>query len=258
MLAISGTSSTARSPGWSSLRGRHRERSREATRDEARRDRDLARRRRGARGALSPAATALLDALDYRQQVAIDEAARRGAQAQRASAEQALEAARKTVVVDEAERAQRALDHDRLTELWGGKVVSRESFDRARTALTQAEAMLERDRALVAARERDVEVARARVRSAREQLRMARILLGYTVLRAPIAGVILVRHAELGGVMLPGTPVVTMADLGRVWLRAGHAGRRDHRAGTATRDRTSAREARGRDGMRGPASCGVP
>jgi HlyD family secretion protein len=32
--------------------------------------------------------------------------------------------------------------------------------------------------------------------------------------------VILVRQAEVGEVMLPGTPVVTLADLDHVWLRA--------------------------------------
>jgi HlyD family secretion protein len=45
-------------------------------------------------------------------------------------------------------------------------------------------------------------------------------MLGYTVLRAPFAGVILVRQTELGEVMQPGTPVVTLADLDHIWLRA--------------------------------------
>lgn len=87
-------------------------------------------------------------------------------------------------------------------------------------ALDQSDAILQRDRAIVNARARDIRVARAGVRSAREQLRLARIVLGYTELRAPFAGVILVREAELGEVMLPGTPVVTLADLDHVWLRA--------------------------------------
>ena len=52
------------------------------------------------------------------------------------------------------------------------------------------------------------------------RMRLAEITLGYTVLTAPFAGVILVRQAELGEVMLPGTPVVTLADLDHVWLRA--------------------------------------
>ena len=49
---------------------------------------------------------------------------------------------------------------------------------------------------------------------------MARIVLGYTVLTAPFAGVVTVRQAELGESVVPGTPVVTLADLDHVWLRA--------------------------------------
>jgi len=137
-----------------------------------------------------------------------------------ASAEQALEAARKTVIADEADRALRELDWERIGTLSRNGVVSRSESDRAETARKQSDAVLERDRALVRAHARDVEVARAAVRSAREQLRLAGIVLGYTELRAPFAGVILVRQAELGEVMLPGTPVVTLADLDHVWLRA--------------------------------------
>jgi HlyD family secretion protein len=163
---------------------------------------------------------ARLDDTDYRQQVAIDAAAVRARRAELGAAEQALGAAEKTVVADEAERAQRELDHQRVNALWRQSVVARDALDRATTALAEADAVLQRDRALQAARARDIEVARAGVRSAREQLHLARILLGYTVLRAPFAGVILVRQAELGEVVLPGTPVVTLADLDHVWLRA--------------------------------------
>ena len=49
---------------------------------------------------------------------------------------------------------------------------------------------------------------------------MAEIVLGYTTLTAPFDGVILVRQAELGEIAMPGTPVVTLADLDHVWLRA--------------------------------------
>ena len=163
---------------------------------------------------------ARLDDADYRQQVAIDEAAVRTRRAELASAEQAVEAARKTVLADLADRAQRGIDERRVGALWRQGVASRDDFDRVETAMKQSDAILQRDRALVEARARDGDVARAGVRSAREQLRLARILLGYTVLRAPFAGVILVRQAELGEVMLPGTPVVTLADLDHVWLRA--------------------------------------
>lgn len=163
---------------------------------------------------------ARLDASDYRQQVAISAAALRTRQAELASSEQALEAARKTVLADGADLAQRALDDERVSTLWRQRIVSHDEFDRVKTAFKQSDAVLQRDRALETGRARDIYVAHTAVRGAREQLRLSRILLGYTVLRAPFAGVILVRHAELGEVMLPGTPVVTLADLDHVWLRA--------------------------------------
>jgi HlyD family secretion protein len=43
--------------------------------------------------------------------------------------------------------------------------------------------------------------------------------LSYTILRAPCAGVVTVRQAELGEVVSPGSPVVTLADLDHIWLR---------------------------------------
>ncbi|MFI5397194.1 MAG: HlyD family secretion protein [Candidatus Binatia bacterium] len=163
---------------------------------------------------------ARLDASDYQQQVTIDEATQRMRSAALASAEQGLEAARNTVLADMADQAQRALDRKRIGTLWRKGIVSHEEFDRVETAFKLSDAILHRDRALEKARARDVEVARANVRTAHEQLRLAHILVDYTVLRAPFAGVILVRQAELGEVMLPGTPVVTLADLDHVWLRA--------------------------------------
>lgn len=163
---------------------------------------------------------ARVDAGDYRQQEAVDLAALHARRAELASAEQALEAARRTVAADEADRALRELDWRRLGDLTRQGVASRADFDRTVAARAQSEAILLRDRALVGARARDVQVARAGVHSALEQLRLARLLVGYTELRAPFAGVILVRQAELGEVVQPGTPIVTLADLDHVWLRA--------------------------------------
>ena len=45
-------------------------------------------------------------------------------------------------------------------------------------------------------------------------------MVDYTTLKAPFDGVILVRQAELGEVVSPGAAIVTLADIGHVWLRA--------------------------------------
>ena len=61
---------------------------------------------------------------------------------------------------------------------------------------------------------------RASVLQAEEKLRVSKLNVEYTVLRAPVSGVVVVRDAELGEVVAPNTPVLTIADLHHIWLRA--------------------------------------
>ncbi|HXR34415.1 MAG TPA: efflux RND transporter periplasmic adaptor subunit, partial [Candidatus Binataceae bacterium] len=162
---------------------------------------------------------ARLDSADYGKQVEVSEAALNVAEQQLASAIEKTDVARATVVNDRAELAQRQLDYNRRQELFRGNATSAEDRDLALTALKQAQAALQRDIAAARSADRDVDVAKASVNSAQKNLELAKIVLGYTTLRAPFSGVILVRSAELGEVMQPGTPVVTLADLDHVWLR---------------------------------------
>ena len=82
-----------------------------------------------------------------------------------------------------------------------------EARDQASAALKQSNAALERDQALAQAAERQIDLAKANIESAEEALKLAKIVLDYTVLAAPFDGVIMVRQAELGEIMVPGTPV---------------------------------------------------
>jgi membrane fusion protein YbhG len=163
---------------------------------------------------------AAVDDGDYKQQVAIAEAARAIQQRQLDSARKNLEAAGRTIAVDEAGLAQRKLDYGRSLALRKQGFVSEAALDQTNTALKQATAVLERDRALESVARRNVKVAQAGVRDSEQSLKLARIVLGYTKLLAPFDGVITVRQAELGEVVVPGTPVVSIADLDHVWLRA--------------------------------------
>src|SRR5215475_416150 len=61
---------------------------------------------------------ARLDDSNYRQQVAVDEAAERAQEEQLASARANLEAAQHTVANDRADMEQRRADHQRYDELW--------------------------------------------------------------------------------------------------------------------------------------------
>ncbi len=173
-------------------------------------------------GATVKAGTVLAraDDADYRQQVTIDIAALEVQERQLASARQNVDAARHIVINDQADLAQKQLDRGRNEALFQKQAVSAQARDLALTAEKQSRATLERDRALERVAERNVELAAAGVDSAHATLGMARIILGYTVLTAPFSGVILVRQAELGENVVPGTPVVTLADIDHVWLRA--------------------------------------
>lgn len=166
------------------------------------------------------ATIAVVDDADYSQQVSIAEAGQTVQQRQAEAARQNLEAARKTILVDEAQLTQRKLDYRRSVDLSAKGFVSAATLDQAKTALQVAEASLDRDRALRAVAERNVEVAQAGLQNSAEAVKLARIVRGYTVLTAPFDGVITVRQAELGEMAVPGAPVATMADLDHVWLRA--------------------------------------
>ncbi|HLY56494.1 MAG TPA: HlyD family efflux transporter periplasmic adaptor subunit [Stellaceae bacterium] len=163
---------------------------------------------------------ARLDDSDYAQQVVMAEAALAVQQRQLDSATDTLAAARKTVISDEADLELKRIEDSRNEKLWKQGWVSTDTRDQFSTAYKQSAAALDRDQSLVSVAERNVELDRANVRSAEEALKLARITRGYTTVTAPYAGVILVRQAELGEIVLPGTPVATLADLDHVWLRA--------------------------------------
>lgn len=173
---------------------------------------------------------ARLEDSDFRQQAELEQAALRVREANLQLAlagprRQEIEAAQQLVRDAEAEMELRRLDFQRAERLFARDVISAQERDRAKTALERAEAMLGRAREQLSAlqegtRAEEIRIAQRQVQQSRESLELARIKLGYTVLRAPRAGVVLVRQAELGEVVSAGTPVITLADLENVWLRA--------------------------------------
>ena len=172
---------------------------------------------------------AKLDQTDYRQQVEIDEALVRTREAElhlslsgsrnqeKRSAEQALVDAQATLELSKAEA-------QRYQALYENDVVSAQVRDTYSTNLKRAQASYERakqnlDLVNEGVRKEQIAINQAGVHSARETLGLSKIKLDYTSLFAPTTGVALVRHAEVGEVMTPGTPVVTIADLDHLWLR---------------------------------------
>jgi HlyD family secretion protein len=163
---------------------------------------------------------AKVDDSDYRQQVTISEAALEVQKRQLAAAEQNLAAAKRTLESDAADLELAQLQFTRADDLMKKGAGTIEARDQTSAVLKKANAAIERDRSLQLVAERQVNLAEANIRNADESLKLAKIVLGYTTLVAPFDGVITVRQAELGEIMVPGTPVITLADLDHVWLRA--------------------------------------
>jgi HlyD family secretion protein len=161
-----------------------------------------------------------VDDSDYRQQVSISQTTLDVQKRQLAMAEQNCAAAQKLLESDAADLELAKLEFTRADDLMKRGAGTIEARDQTSAALKKATAAIERDRALEQVAERQVELAKANIDNAEESLKLAKIILDYTVLSAPFDGVITVREAELGEIMAPGTPVATLADLDHIWLRA--------------------------------------
>jgi HlyD family secretion protein len=173
---------------------------------------------------------AQLEDADYKQKIKIDEAGVRVRQSNLAltlagTREQEVKALQQTVLDAQADLEQKKIDSDRAQRLFSKDEVTAQECDLAATAVKRTEANFKAaqqryNEAVEGSRKEDIAIARANLNQAGANLGLSRVNLDYTILRAPSAGVITVRQAELGEVVSPGSPVVTLADLDHIWLRA--------------------------------------
>ncbi|MCX8118508.1 MAG: efflux RND transporter periplasmic adaptor subunit [Desulfobacterota bacterium] len=115
--------------------------------------------------------------------------------------------------------------YERMKTLFESRVIPKETLDQAETRFKVAKAVLEGAQEFYkkvkeGPRKEDIEDGRAQVEQALASLRLAETQLGYALLKSPIDGIVLVKSAEAGEHVNPGTSVLTLADLSHVWLRA--------------------------------------
>jgi len=116
-------------------------------------------------------------------------------------------------------------EYERVKALYEQQLAPASSMDNAETTYHVAQAAATRARQLYdlvkeGPRKEEIASARAEVDQSRQNLDLAKIQLGYATLTAPTSGIVLTKSAEVGEVVSPGTPVVTLGDLDHVWLRA--------------------------------------
>lgn len=173
---------------------------------------------------------ARLDDADYKQKVLIQQATVNVSKSHlelllAGTREQEVSALRQAMLNAQADLDEKKIENDRAQRLFSKDEVSAQDRDLASTALKRAEATFQAaqqryNEGAEGARKEDIAIARANLTEADAALGLSQVNLDYTALHAPSAGVITVREAELGEVVIPGTPIVTLADLDHIWLRA--------------------------------------
>ena len=173
---------------------------------------------------------ARLDARDLEQQVAMRRAdagtARAGLDAVLAgSRPEEIEASKAALEQASADLRRLEPDEARIRDLYQKGILSVRDFEAAKAAFEAARGKVrqaEQQYALVkkGPRKEDIDQLRSRFEGAQQALALAETQLGYATLTAPVGGVILSKNVEAMEYVAPGTAVVTLANLGQVWLRA--------------------------------------
>jgi len=117
------------------------------------------------------------------------------------------------------------VNYERMSSLFERGVIPKNALDNTEAAFKIARAAVERarenyDLVKKGPRKEDIDDARAQVKQAKANVRLIETQLGYATLYAPLSGVVLVKSGEIGEVVNPGTPILTLVDIENVWLKA--------------------------------------
>jgi HlyD family secretion protein len=173
---------------------------------------------------------ARLDDTEQQEQLALRraelaEAAAACSALQAGSRPQEIAAAEATLQSVEADRDRLRLDFTRQQDLRGKDAIADRELEASQAQLKVAEARVveaaERFKLVQAGpRAEDVTQGRARVDQARAAVAFAETQIENTRLFSPLTGVVLSKNIEPGEYVSPGTPVITVADIAHVWVRA--------------------------------------
>ncbi len=116
-------------------------------------------------------------------------------------------------------------DYDRQKTLFEGDVISNREFDMSNSAFEVAKAKVYEANEKLSLlkrgiRKEKIAQAAANVSKSKQALALAKTRLRYTKIYSPINGYVLSDNVQGGEYVSPGTPVITVANLEDVWLRA--------------------------------------
>jgi membrane fusion protein, multidrug efflux system len=138
-----------------------------------------------------------------------------------------IEQATASVASTEADLARVQKDYKRYNALLSTDFASRQRFEQAQADARKGEAALAKSRAALAAEQNQLAVLRsqqheeqAKLQQAHANLQLAQNDLDNTVIRAPISGVAGNRAGQVGQYVKPGTQLLSLVPLSRVYVTA--------------------------------------
>jgi multidrug efflux pump subunit AcrA (membrane-fusion protein) len=153
-----------------------------------------------------------IDNRDARAQVTRAQVGVREAQTSIEEVDKNIRAAEAAKAAADANRELAAATLKRYQALLERRSVSPQEFDEVETKHKVAAVEVERaDRMLQALMARK-NMANARIDSAQAEVNVAQVQAGFARIAAPINGVVVTKHAELGSLAAPGTPLLTIED----------------------------------------------
>ncbi|WP_216849906.1 efflux RND transporter periplasmic adaptor subunit [Acidisoma sp. L85] len=173
---------------------------------------------------------AALDSATYRNATSLAMARRDAAQAEveklvHGTRPEDVDQARANLASAQAVLANTQATFNRQQVLVLTNATPRQALDDARRALDSARALVAQTQAALTEaingpRSEDIDIARAQLRQSEASLELARTELSRTLIKAPCDGIVMTRVVEPGTVVLPNSPVYSIAITGEVWIRA--------------------------------------
>ena len=171
-----------------------------------------------------------MDAKELVQEVALRRAEVQAAQAALAEMEagsrpEEIKASESTVEALNVDSVYLRSDYERMQQLHNTGVATTQEFDSTKARYDSSMAKLHEAQERMqlvkqGPRKEEIEQARARLEQARQMQALAETHLDYATLDCPIDGLVLSENVEAGEYVVSGTPIVTVGEMGRPWLRA--------------------------------------
>jgi len=153
-----------------------------------------------------------LDDRDIATTVRRAEAALAEARAAETEVERAIAAAEAGRAAAEAQRDLAAATLKRYQQLLDRKSVAPLEYDQVVARHKAAAADVERAAAEVAALRAKGSQVQSRIEAARAEIARAQVTQSFTEITAPFSGLVTVKHADVGAMAAPGTPLLTLED----------------------------------------------